>query len=171
MGISLNLGGMQQISRAEMQKMDLSALTFMVNLARMEGTGSSLKSQLADMQENNLKMERSSQTMGLAKTQLASMPEGGSSADAIPSGEAKSNFQAAAKDIGLETKNITTRGELSTAIENLKLEIDSSSRTQQIDMLRTQSWTNSYNESVTTLTNFTKGDHDMKSAINNNMRS
>ena len=79
----------------------------------------------------------------------------------------KMTSAAAAAHITLDVKN---KGELTTAIENLKSMIDSQSNTQQMDMLRLQSLSNKRNEAFEVMTNFFKKMQDSRSSIVGNTR-
>ena len=79
----------------------------------------------------------------------------------------KMTTAAASANITLDVKN---KGELTTAIENLKSKIDSESNSQQMDMLRLQSLSNKRNEAFEVMTNFIKKMQDSRSSIVGNMR-
>ena len=78
----------------------------------------------------------------------------------------KKNWSAA----NLGEFNISNKGQLDTAIENIKSMIDSLSNSQQMDMLRLQSLTNKRNEAFELMTNFIKKMQDGRSSIMGNMR-
>jgi len=63
-----------------------------------------------------------------------------------------------------------TKGKLDGKIQEIKLQIDSLSNSQQMDMLRLQSLSNKRNEAFETMTNFIKKMQDSRSSIIGNMR-
>lgn len=63
-----------------------------------------------------------------------------------------------------------TKGQIDAAIQQIKGMIDSSSNTQQMDMLRLQSLSNKRNEAFDLMTNFVKKMQDSRSSILGNMR-
>lgn len=64
----------------------------------------------------------------------------------------------------------TTKGEIETAITNIKGLIDNQSNSQQMDMLRLQGLNNKANEAFDVMTNFIKKMQDSRSSIIGNMR-
>lgn len=85
-------------------------------------------------------------------------------------GMMQANLKAAAAEAGIDL-NVTTKGELQTAVENIKTMVDSLGSTQQLSMLRLQKYTNIYNETFEMRTNMIKRDHDTTMSITANMRS
>ena len=63
-----------------------------------------------------------------------------------------------------------TKGEMDSAITELKSQVDSMGSTQQMDMLRLQSLSNKRNEAFDLMTNFMKKFADKRDAIIGNMR-
>lgn len=64
----------------------------------------------------------------------------------------------------------TTVGQLDTAINSIKSQIDAANNSNQMDMLRLQSLTNKRNEAFDIMTNFIKKMQDSRSSILGNMR-
>ncbi|QEA13170.1 hypothetical protein [Comamonas flocculans] len=64
----------------------------------------------------------------------------------------------------------TKKGDITTAINNVKGQIDAANNSTQMDMLRLQSLTNKRNEAFDVMTNFIKKMQDSRSAIIGNMR-
>lgn len=85
-------------------------------------------------------------------------------------GAALANLKAAAADSGIDL-NVTNKGELQTAVENIKTMVDSLGSTQQLSMVRLQKYTNIYNETFEMRTNMLKREHDSVMSITSNMRS
>lgn len=80
------------------------------------------------------------------------------------------NLKAAAAEAGIDL-NVTTKGELQTAVENIKTMVDSLGSTQQLSMLRLQKFNNIFNETFEMRTNMIKREHDLTMSITSNMRS
>lgn len=89
--------------------------------------------------------------------------------DLVPATKAEGmleKLKAAGAGAGLQV-DVGKKSDLQTLVENIKTLIDSLSNDQQQDMLRLQSYTNKYNETVEVRTNSIKKEHETNSRILN----
>ncbi len=89
--------------------------------------------------------------------------------DLVPATKAEGmleKLKAAGAGAGLQV-DVAKKSDLQTLVENIKTLIDSLSNDQQQDMLRLQSYTNKYNETVEVRTNSIKKEHETNSRILN----
>lgn len=171
MEISPGLKGIAPLSRQDIGNMSVSAALMHVNLARMSVHGNTVKAQAADVNARNMEMDAVNELKRLATTLLAEFAAGASSSDPLPAGDALDDFKAAAAAMGYDVKHVTNKGQLAAEADNIKSKLDRLSGTQHLELTRLQEAANQYNEGVSMTTNQLKSDHELNSAIINNMRS
>lgn len=164
------INNLQRISPADIQGMDLQTAMLAVNSSSIGNHQNSLKTQVADVQERNIKMSETNELMSAARTLMSKFDTEATSSTALPTGDEFTAFKNTAGALGFSLKDIQNKAELGTAIENFKTQVDSLGNTQQIAMLHMQSASNKHNEAVTAQTNLLKSMHDLNSAIIGNMR-
>ncbi len=84
--------------------------------------------------------------------------------------EQKEALKKAMEGAGLNTKLPENKEELDALESQIRNQIDASSNSQQMDMLRLQSLSNKRNEAFDTMSNFIKKMQDSRSSIIGNMR-
>lgn len=162
---SLGTGNAQQVRRADIEAMAWEAAFLVVNLLRMDNLETKLKGQIADVQEQNLKISETNELMGLARTVMAKFDSDAQAGTALPDGEELAAFKKACAAAGFDADKITNKGEMAAAIENFKTTSDSLSKTQNMAMLLMQQTNHVYQETVTAISNHLKAMHDLKSSI------
>lgn len=192
-----SINGVGSINVANIQGMDLETAMMAVQSNRAGLLETQLKEQIANVQAKNEQISKLNAAMtalnGIkalfggdsnATTKLESTMDskkGGNTLAAIqgPQGRANDALVAAGyKDMaelgdskyGNNIQGDTTMGQVDTAIQQLKSQIDGLSNSQQMDMLRLQSLTNKRNEAFDLMTNFIKKMQDSRSSILGNMR-
>lgn len=193
--MSSPIGGIGQITSVDIRGMDLETAMMAVQSNRANLLETQLKGQIEEVQKKNSQIAKLNDAMA-ALNGVKNLFGGESKADTKLSDtgdkkkggttEAQRNSametaNAALKEAGYEGgmdsltggKNVqgsTTMGQVETAIQTLKSQIDSLSNSQQMDMLRLQSLSNKRNEAFDLMTNFVKKMADSRSSILGNMR-
>lgn len=162
MNFSIGNHNASPVSRAEIQSMDLEQAFLLVNHRRLDNIARVLKDQIADVQEKNNQLAANNELMSLARSVLAKFDPDAKNDVKLPEGPELDAFKQAA---GVDADGIANKGELTVAIENFKSKGESLIQSQQIAMLRVQTTTNAYQETITSITNFHKSTHDIKSSI------
>lgn len=192
---AVNMNPLGTVSAAELQGMDLETMMMTVQSNRAQLLETQLKEQINAVQDKNNKIARLNSAMGIMNGIQAKFPSNAQSGDKVdnyvknndyelekelnsflqasgshpfPSNNGGRNMNGVQYLGGLHGN--TTKGELDTAIQRVKSEIDSLSNSQQMDMLRLQSLSNKRNEAFETMTNFIKKMQDSRNSIIGNMR-
>ncbi len=191
------IGGIQGISAASIQGMDLETAMMAVQSNRANLLETQLKDQITAVQAKNDKISAFNSLMGqlnavssrfksdaTATTSLKTQHDKAKSPDMRADG-LKQALTSSLKEAGMDPLqmmpsgknadgvfdiNLVTKAEIDGAVSNLKGNIDSLSNTQQMDMLRLQSLSNKRNEAFDLMSNFLKKMQDSRSSIIGNMR-
>ena len=151
------------------ENMDLETAMLTVQQERANLLDSQLRNQIKVLQDKNDRVAKLNDAY-MAALKLQQQFSSNATADTkIPDGTAKVALDVVMANTGFTTQ-LTNRGELDQLISNIKLEIDSQSNSQQMDMLRLQSLSNKRNEAFDLMNNFMKKMLDSRNSVVGNMR-
>lgn len=167
-----------------LENMDLETAMFMIQAKRASLQEDQLKAQMVHVQKTNEKVQALNTVLSELNKLQALLPPGAGPDTALGDKVKKPDverFMAALKPLGITSESLfggktsaqfqqLTKQNLDTAVAEIKNQVDGSSNTQQLDMLRLQSLSNKRNESFDLMTNFMKKSQDNRSAIIGNIR-
>lgn len=189
-----NVGALNSIN---VQGMDLETAMMAVQSNRANLLETQLKEQISNVEAKNKQIAKLNSAMaalngvkGLfggdsnATTKMMDTQDskkGGNSLATVQDAQGRANAalvdagyadmaELGASVYGNNVQGDTTMGQVDSAIQQLKAQIDSLSNSQQMDMLRLQSLSNKRNEAFDLMTNFIKKMQDSRSSILGNMR-
>lgn len=177
----VNANAMSGIVPIDISGMDLETALMAVQSQRAQMLESQLADQIKEVQSRNDKVSKFNRVLSELNIATSSLKNDAKSGDKVSDSWVKdhgANLATALTDAGLtlkglalagELKNIT-KGQLESAINTLKGEIDTLNNSQQMDMLRLQGLTNKRNEAFDVMSNFIKKMQDSRSSIIGNMR-
>lgn len=181
------IGNVSGIANIDLSSMDIETALMMVQTERTQLLDSQLREQITAVQTRNETIATLNSDLGTLN-QVSSLfgsdakPGDTISANTIvhvggkdmPLSEALTGLNhadgSALKIDAMLQDGQISKAEITESITNVKSMIDSTSNSQQMDMLRLQSMSNKRNEAFDVMTNFIKKMQDSRSSIIGNMR-
>lgn len=167
--------GIRQIGPADLAGMDIETALMAVQSERARLLDNQVQSQIAEVQKRNTTVAQLNDVLhGLNNASGGEKPHislndrfDAGKPDGPTWGEKLQEFGVKADANG---DGALEKGEIDSAVQTVKQQIDSLGNSQQMDMLRLQSLSNKRNEAFDVMTNFVKKMQDSRSSIIGNMR-
>ncbi|MGG4492913.1 hypothetical protein [Brevibacillus reuszeri] len=157
-----NAGGVETIN---VNTMDMETAMMAVQGERAKLLEKQLQDQIKAVQDKNEQIAK----LNDAQSKLREL-QADTQNDQGMNEEQKEALKKAMEGAGLNTKLPENKEELDALESQIRNQIDASSNSQQMDMLRLQSLSNKRNEAFDTMSNFIKKMQDSRSSIIGNMR-
>lgn len=188
------MAGMISISAADISSMDIEALLMFIQGQRTQLLDRQLKDQIEEVNQRNQLTAKLNDMQGKLNALKAAFKSDAKPSDRVPNTaenrKLAEEYAMAALNAGMPTDpvkgtpikdssgNITgfkidslpTKEGVEKSVTQIKSQLDSSSNTQQMDMLRLQQLSNKRNEAFDIMTNFVKKMQDSRSSIIGNLR-
>lgn len=167
---------------ATLDSMDIETALMMIQAERTRLLDAQLATQLKEVQERNAQVGRLNELLVRLNAVVARFPAAAEASVPLSSTGTAASYSALVDDVrvGQADAGVTlelaadagawTRGQLETAVAEVRGMVDSLGNVQQIDMIRLQSLTNKRNEAFAVMAEFAKKMQESRDSIIGNIR-
>lgn len=155
------------VNQISLTAFDLEGALLAVQDRRAQLLDQQLSSQLTDVQKRNARIATLNKAISALRAYVAAPADGSLAVAVTAAGAAVESHDL----LSATSDSPEARTAAASLVASLRIELDSVTNTQQMDMLRLASLSNKRNESFDMMTDFVKKMQDSRSAIIGNMRS